>query len=252
MSLIRRYFWNEQPQDEGQLADGVKLAVTPFQSRDVTPNANVTRSANKLGQSWLFDSNGDYITSNGGALVRENFGILFVAQLVGGPSNGQTLFQLLETGGGLANRTEIYCATAGFVRVDMFYGDGSANAWTVDTNSGVLADGVPFVVYLESKGGTLTMFLNGVRGGSATITPNTASSATYTIGGRSNNTQGFPGHIYLHAVVDPRYFVGEQISLNPWQVFSARETRLLIGAAAGYVFNPMSGRGGAAAQPVIH
>lgn len=79
-----------------------------------------------------------------------------------------------------------------------------------------------------------------------------ASGGTYLIGGQDDGTRPCTSPIMMIGIAEN--FVPQAVGYafldTPWHVFARPSDTRAAAAAAAYVFNPLSGRGGAAAQPL--
>jgi len=84
---------------------------------------------------------------------------------------------------------------------------------------------------------------------------NTASAGdgTYTVGGRTDGSNSMSSPLFLAglALSFLPQACGYAFLMDPWHVFARPSFPSASAAVAAYVFNPLAGRGGAAAQPLV-
>jgi hypothetical protein len=268
MSIVTQTPWTRQPQGVTPLAGGVNALATLNAAQSIanpgkalwTPTTNgVTSEVGAAGKVLRFAggaSTGKWTTTIP-SYSGDVWAVFVVANIAPG-SGGGSLGRIMSGFNGTTSAPiDIYVDAAGSQIVLQRSFSGVAAQYSLPTGIGTTATPAKVVVWMSATAGVAPRcWVDGVERVVSTLSASTgtvsAGNTTLCIGGRPDvTTRQLAGDVALGALlfgsIDP-----VKVSLNPWQIFAPLQRRIWAGAAVvgGNFYNPISGRGGAAAQPV--
>jgi hypothetical protein len=194
-------------------------------------------------------------TGSGARLAPQTYTRILVAELV---TVGQGFSGMLATGstdgsqnywslqdGGDASTSGLWNDNSNFIGLGRTWAsfiDSSVHTWIFRCNNSTVIDWW----YDGVKQSQLTQ-------GASPLTPPTLGRVVF-LGERSASSDyAMRGAYYTYGVAD--YCMPDDrcasVGRNPWQLYAPIQRRIYARSAATSVFNPLSGRGGSAAQPLV-
>lgn len=223
-----------------------------------------------FGRAWSFNGSSQAIRARMARPLQlatdASVSLVCVFRTTTSVTGGQIASLGSESGGGGTTLCLFRTGTSA-ARLNVVIQDSSGSSFaSLDSSSITTNDGAwhcaVFSCDLGGAGGPANWYIDGVADGSNTGGAGTPTATTFESvmcgGFRRGGTDSFnaASEVALFVPLFRRLSVREGLSLSadPWQLFRRKKMSALIGFTAvggANVFNPFSGRGGAAAQPLV-